>query len=250
MKLLLVLLLLSLPLTAGDTITFVADQWPPYNGSPSDSAPGFVVEIVQEIFESEGFTVFYRNVPWSRVLLEVEGGKYTAAIGTSPEEFKNGVFPEEEIGVYYNYFFVRSEFEWQFDGISSLRPHVFSGVQDYSYGDEIMEYIEENRSSPRINLITGSNTAERSLQRLLLKRVDIYVEDKNVGLYTVKKLGISDSVKIAGKQGAGVKLFVAFSPAQAQSPLYCTIFDAGIRSLRKSGRLAEILNNYGLEDWK
>lgn len=208
-----------------------------------------MVDIATAIFEARGFQVEYILLPWSRALISVEKGSFDAALGTSPEEFPKGIFPDEEIGIYYNYFFVRSDSNWSFRGDESFKNHVLGGVQDYSYGN-LMSYINKHRKTKWVNLITGIDVAERNLKLLLLKRIDIYIEDRNVGLYTAYVSGHHKDVKIAGFEGDGIKLFPGFSPAKPTSQSYAQMFGSGLRNLRQNGKLAIILESYGLKDWK
>lgn len=251
--LLLFLAFLIIPIStyAAKPITLVADDWCPYTCDPDSEQKGFVVDIASAIFETRGYQIQYLLIPWSRALLAVEKGDYgfDAALGTSPEEFPKGIFPEEEIGVYYNYFFVRSDSNWTFKGSQSFKNHVLGGVQDYSYGN-LMPYINKYKNTQWINLISGVNIAERNLKLLILKRIDIYVEDKNVGLFAAYKNGYSKDIKIAGFEGEGVRIFPGFTPAKSSSQKYAQIFSTGIRELRRNGKLEKILASYGLEDWK
>lgn len=230
-------------------ITVVADIWNPYNGVPTAERPGFVVELAREIFKRQGYSVEYLQLPWTRALISVEQGLYDAVLCAFPEEIPTGIFPEEETGIVHNCFFVRSESDWEFQGIQSLENHILGGVQDYNYR-HIMPYVEEYKDSGLVSLLTGDNAAERNLMKLINHRIDIYVEDRNVGLYTIASLGLQDQIKIAGVEGPGVKAYVVFSPAKATSGLYAVLFSEGIRKLRRDGTLKTILDRYGLEDWK
>ena len=78
----LALAVLSPVATAGaETLTLVADEWCPYNCTPGDEKPGFLVEIVKKVFEPQGFTVDYKIVPWARAIRDTRAGRYSAILG-------------------------------------------------------------------------------------------------------------------------------------------------------------------------
>lgn len=59
----LIFIVFATPATA-DTITIVADAWPPYNGLPNTSEPGYGIEIAHQVFEAAGHTVEYIIGVW------------------------------------------------------------------------------------------------------------------------------------------------------------------------------------------
>lgn len=44
--------------------------------------------------------------------------------------------------------------------------------------------------------------------------------------------------------------FIAFSPVNPKSREYAAILDRGMAEMRASGRLRQILQRYGVKDWK
>jgi hypothetical protein len=50
-------------------------------------------------------------------------------------------------------------------------------------------------------------------------------------------------------EAPGLRLYVPISPSIPSPRSYAQMFDREIVKLRESGRLAEILTAYGLEDW-
>ena len=68
--------------------------------------------------------------------------------------------------------------------------------------------------------------------------------------YTAKTLGITGRLRFVGSDTDLSYLYVAFSPAIAESPELAKAMSDGIRALWASGKLGKILNAYGLRDWK
>ena len=61
---------------------------------------------------------------------------------------------------------------------------------------------------------------------------------------------LSGEIVSAGDVDHMDEIFMAFSPAKDSSKKYSQIFDEGLVELRKSGKLQEILDRYGVKDWK
>ena len=243
-------LIISIDTASAESITIVADDWCPYNCEPESDDPGYIVEIAQELFQEAGYNVKYEYLSWLRAIKEVTKGTYAGAIGATPEEMPDGIFPDEEFGYYADYFIVREDETWVFTGIESLTTIRLGAIKGYNYGDEINRYIESNSSSMAAQVLTGNSAVNRNLSKLMQNKIDAYIEDKSVAFYTANKMGITDQIKIGGSKIEPIPLYIGFSPALTESKTYAEIISNGIRTMRESGRLAEILEKYGVEDWK
>jgi polar amino acid transport system substrate-binding protein len=233
-----------------ETITIVADDWCPYNCEPNSALPGYVVEIVGEIFGKAGYNLEYRSVPWARALKEVLAGTYEGAIAATSKELPDGIFPQEELGYYSNYFIIRKGDAWRFISMESLKSVRLGAIKNYNYGKALNSFIEKNKDSMAVQVLAGNNAVERNLKKLLQNKIDVYLEDRQVAHHMAKKMGILDKIDFGGIQGRPIALYVGFSPANPESNKYARILSEGIVEMRKSGRLAEILGKYGLGDWK
>lgn len=231
------------------SLRIIADEWCPYSCDPHQAQEGYAVDLFRAIFEPAGYVITYELLPWSRAIDEFNTGQADAIIGTSPHEVPQAIFPEESIAVYYNYFFVRSDMKWEYESVDSLNEYRIGGVKDYNYLG-LMNYILENEGYGQVELLTGAKTTLRNFQKLLNHRIDILIEDINVGLYLIHQLGFSDKVKVAGREGEGVPLFIAFSPENEESQNHANRFSTGIQQLRANRLLDQILSAYGLTDWK
>lgn len=89
------------------------------------------------------------------------------------------------------------------------------------------------------------------LQKLKNGQIDVIVEDSNVMMSALLSGKVPlKAVVSAGKLEDKAELYMAFSPKHPKSKELAAKFDAGIRELRKSGKLKAILGLYGLTDWK
>ena len=128
-----------------------------------------------------------------------------------------------------------------------LRCHGGSG------GDFCRILARTSRAAARTDRILaakGNDALMRLLVALQAGRIDALVENAPVVYYTARQQNLEPTLlQEAGAPKQGVRLYVPFSPARRESATYAHIFDQGIRELRQSGRLQEILTSYGLHDW-
>ena len=114
------LLLILAQIAVAETITIVADEWPPFNGTPGSKNEGYMVDIARKVFEPKGFTVKYELVPWTRALQGTRKGLYNGAIAATKVEAEGFVFPEEELARYLVAFYVKKGNPWRLEGRHSL----------------------------------------------------------------------------------------------------------------------------------
>ena len=232
------------------TITIVADVWCPYNCTPGDAQPGYMIEIAQKVLGEAGHTVEYRNLPWSRAIEETRRGKFDAIVGAAPDDAPDFVYPQNALGSSTTVFAVRPGDPWRYTGIASLNGISVGVIQDYSYSEEFDAYVQANlKDSAKIQAASGEDALNVNLKKLDAKRINALVEDQAVLEYELKTSGRENSVQIAGDLGE-TPLFIAFSPAKPESKEYAKLLSDGVAKLRASGELAKILAKYGARDWK
>lgn len=240
-------------LSAADEITIVADEWPPYNGKPNSTEPGYGIEIAKHIFEAAGHTVVYSIVPWNRAIRDAKNGEYNAIIGATKQEAPDFIFPEEEFGLSENAFFVKkggSWESWEYKGAKSLLSARVGLIKEYSYGKELDRFFKVHKNS--VQYVHGDDPLLLNINKLLIGRFDVTIEDSNVFLQKAMKMGVADQIiKVRSKKTTeDNRIYIAFSPKKSKSREYAGILTKGINNLRRSGELEIILAKYGLKDWK
>jgi len=234
-----------------ETITIVADEWPPFNGSANSQAEGYMVDIIRIVFETHGIEVKYITMPWKRAIAETRKGVYTAAIGASKTDAVGFVFPKEELARNRLAFYVKKGNIWKFEGIESIQQIKLGVIAGYDYRQWLNEYIKKNSSNTnKIQILTGDIPLQRGLQGLLLERIDVVVDNEAAILSEANRLGIIHQIQPAGYGHELSFCYIAFSPNIARSPIYAQILSDGIVQLRSTGKLQNILDKYGLTDWR
>ncbi|MFZ5569783.1 MAG: substrate-binding periplasmic protein [Thermodesulfobacteriota bacterium] len=249
---LLLSLCLGVPVPDGhaDQIVIVSDDWCPINCDPGTQAPGFMVEFAKIIFAKAGHSVEYKQVPWTRAVMEARKGNYHGIIGAYRGDAPDFIFPENEQAVIGNSFFVLRDSTWTYTGLPSLDRVKIGLILGYDYGEEIDQYTQKNKDSTKVQMNSGEKALEKNIKKLLAGRIDAVLENNYVFEYKASRMNIMDKIKPAGVAVQPDKAYIAFSPAHHKSKEYAEILSRGMEEIRASGELAKILEQYGLKDWK
>ena len=229
-------------------IKLTSDPYCPLICDPKkEGKSGYMVDVARAVFEESGYSVELYIRPWSRGILDVRYGKYDGLVGCWKNHAPDFIFPENEIGKSSAKFYVRKGNPWRFNGIKSLKKVKFGIVQDYDYSDE-KDYIRDNPD--KVDAVAGEDALERNIKKIMLGRIDVIEDNETVVQYTLKKLGLRDQIIEAGTDKKPDYYFIAFSPKNPKSKKYAKILSDGIMKLRQTGKLGEILDKYGIKDWK
>ncbi|EGB15522.1 extracellular solute-binding protein family 3 [Pseudodesulfovibrio mercurii] len=242
------LLLAACPARAQERVVVVADSWMPYNGTPGSAREGYAVEILRAVFETRGFTVDYRELPWKRAVRDVRSGQADILIGVTPDELPDFIYPKTSLGRSELCFFTMDS-GWRFTGPQSLTGVVTGYVQGHNYPGWFMEAI--GRSPERFHALHGQDAFARMLAMLAEGRVQVIPGNRAVVDYYVQQAGLEGQVFVAGCSETGAhELFFGLSPANMpKSRLLADILDQGVYTLRNTGQLNHLLIKYGLKDW-
>jgi polar amino acid transport system substrate-binding protein len=232
-----------------ESIIVASDEWCPFNCGPEDPLEGYAVDILRAIFEPAGIEVDYRVMGWERAVEEGRRGHVTAIIGAVREEAEGFVIPEEEIGLDLFAFFVRKDDPWRYRGAESLRGKRLGVPAGYLLPPDL-EAFYDSHDKEDIYRAGRERPTRHNLRLLMEGRLDIVADDAKVVCYLAHSMNFRDSIEYAGYEDEHDKLYIAFSPARPDSAHNAELFDKGIRALRESGRLSELLAPYGLIDWR
>jgi polar amino acid transport system substrate-binding protein len=231
------------------TITVVADAWCPYNCEPSSHDSGIMVDIMRQVFKEQGYDVSYRMMPWSEALESTRIGHADAVIGVSPEEAKSLILAAEPIGQNKTCLYTRADDPYLYRPGSSLQGRRLGVTLGYMYGGALDQFIEANRTQYElVQFVGGRKPLLNNYRKLTDRRIDTLVENFLVMEFNAKKYGFQD-IRIAGCEEPS-SLHVAFSPKRPDSGRLAEMVNDGLRSLRKGGRLKELLARYGTADWR
>jgi polar amino acid transport system substrate-binding protein len=234
-----------------ETITLVADEWPPFNSTPNKHPEGYMVDIAREVFKSHNIEVAYKLVTWKRALEGTRTGEYTGVIGPTKDEASYLVFPREELARNRLSFWVKKGNPWRFRNRDSIKQVSLGVIEGYDYRKWLNLYATNNRhDSKKVQFVAGTNPMEMNLRKLMAGHIGVVVDNEAVIRYSAKQLGLLKGIELAGHDTELAYCHIAFSPAHPRSADYAQMLSDGIIKLRKNGKLKQIMAVYGLKDWK
>jgi len=231
------------------TITVAADAWCPYNCDERSREPGFMIDIARDILSASGYVINYKNQSWASAMTDVASGKVDAVVGAGESEARALVLAAEPLGENKTCYYTRTDDLYQFKVGGSLASRRVGVISGYLYGDPLDAYIAANRANYNlVQLVTGDKPLLQNIRKLKDRRIDTLVENMVVMDFSQRKYKV-DGIRLAGCEGP-VPLYIAFSPKREDAGHLAELMNEGIRSLRKKGRINEIMVRYGLKDWK
>ncbi|OUS03743.1 hypothetical protein A9Q81_06875 [Gammaproteobacteria bacterium 42_54_T18] len=212
------------------------------------SKPGFIREIVQEVFNDTEVTITFHFMPWVRAVREVERGLFDALLSPVKSEAPTLLYPEFELGQQATCFYVDKDDPWKYQ---DKNPSFQNRRVIIVKGNSLLhldQYISEH---PEIFIyLTFSNFIERAINMLNFDRVNTFVYTKTETEFQLKNMGMSEDFKNAGCVST-VNLYMAFANTNTKrSNSLIELFDRKMAVIRKTNRIESILAKYGLHDWR
>lgn len=222
------------------TITAAQDPWAPF--VQKDSAnPGVSVEIITEAFKSQGHTVDFKIMPWTRALNEVKSGKVDVLVATW---FTN------ERTTYLKYsdpylenslkFIMRKGDGFEYSGMESLSGKTVGIIRNYGYGDAFL--AATNFKKPEANDLVSN------AKKLMAKRIDLTLEDELVAKSTLSGAGMNLADFDFSSNALSVNpLHVTAGLANPNHEAYIAAFNKGLAEIKANGTFDSILAKYGIK---
>lgn len=230
-------------------IVLAADYWCPYNCMPDSKNPGYLVELAQKAFEIYGIEVEYRIMPWFRALAEAKEGKIDGVIGVDLEGHEL-LLPGKPQSYSILSSFTTNDVTWVYEGVESLRGKKIAAVLDYNLGG-LFKYISDSYSiDPKLLVLeTGDNAIGESINNLINKKAEVYIEDEMViNDYLFKNIKFSKDIRNAGRVSSSPSpIYIGFSSNLPKSPEFIKMLEDGIDSLQATGDLDKLKQKYTIE---
>ena len=247
------LLLAMAPAMAAPTVLrAVGDNWCPYNCNPDASQQGYMVELVRAALLPD-VKLIYRLEPWTRAVDSVSRGEDDLLLATTHETTPD-LLLGKPLGVDRTCFFVSARSKWQYRTSNDLADVRLGVIQDYKYDadgplDRMIAAAVASRSG-RIDVAAGDDALRLNFRKLAGGRVDVVVENENVGAYALRQLKLRRAIRSAGCLDyylGTVHVGIARTHPQAQAII--DVIDRHVDELRRRKQLAPLMQRYGLTDW-
>lgn len=224
--------------------------WEPYApftfADERGEATGADIDLITAIADEIGCAVVPVELPWARIVKEVEQGTLDVSTSTSqtPERSQWALFSqpyrETEIAIYVRRGEVPRFALQELADIpeQQLRLGV---IVDYYYG----EALEEAASDPDfVAWLDGAPDYQTNIRKLVNGRIDGFlVEDVAVIEAELARMEMSDRVERYPLRIPGEKLHFMFSRKTVEPDLVAKV-DATLAKMRADGRLAAITAKY------
>jgi polar amino acid transport system substrate-binding protein len=219
------------------TIQIASDVWCPYI---CETQPGYLVEIAQRAFETQGEQVIFVPMPFNRALKEAKSGNIDAVLAISPSAATEYdlLTGETIVGQVSNDFFVVNHNPWTYKKLSDLSSQSISVIKGYDYGQILASYLTTH---PQVSWSVGEDPLSMNIIRMIKGRHQITVGNRYVIEYTARQLKLADKIKYAGSMAETINLYVGFNINQQAKQQQ---FDLGVKVLKASGEYQKILDKY------
>lgn len=234
----------------GQSLLALADPWCPYNCQPDSDHPGYVVEMLREVFSPPTWRLSYRIVPWDRALQEVREGQAAMALVMTREQARQHglLVGREPIGEAADCLYVAASNPLRFSQASDLDAlGQVAVVSGYTYEQAFGAWLSRPGNRSKVVFTRGANPAEVNARNLARGRVDGVIETAAVMQMQLQQLQLKDRIREAGCQRPS-PMYVGFSPRLPQAAQLVELFDQGMVEMRRNRRLVRILARYGVLD--
>lgn len=242
-------ILLSQQTYAAEPLLVSSIDWCPQLCGTGDKE-GYVMDTVKAIFKDSPYQVDVQTFPWSRAIKSVEKGQAQALLAPAKQEAPNLMFPTQEVGIQRMCFFTKSHSDWEYTGPESLAGLKVGLAQDTSI-EELNSFIADNPD--QFDFIPYSDSyLDISFKKTKFDRIDTFIWTYNSTQYALNEQNLAADFKEVGCVSTA-KIYMAFTPDAGQTSdvkEMMDYFDQGMKSLKASGEIKNIMAKYGLSDWQ
>ncbi len=236
---------LSYSKTEQNTLVINAIDWCPQICVDKDH-PGYVTELVQEIFKGTDYKLNISIYPWSRAIRNVSIGKADALLSPTKSEAPNLLYPTLEVGFQQMCFFTLKSSNWNYTGIESLKG-VHVGIAIDTSIEELNDYVKNKPKKFQFQPYHERYVAQ-NLAKLKKNRMDTFLFTKNTTNFIISTLNKSEEYKVAGCVSKA-PIYMAFSPSietREKIEQMMKVFDARLGELTKREFLENLYRKYNL----
>ena len=236
-----------------EQVVLRADLWCPYTCDPKSDKPGYLIEIARAAFAAHDLEVDYQLMPWKRVLVSLRAGEIDGAAGAGQHEIPDTIAPAHSLGADITVLAVRADSPFVYRGPASLEQLRIGVVTDYSFDDggEIDAFVHRHIKAKdgKVEEVFGTDAQMQNMMKLLNGRIDAIMDDQQVLRFNMKRLRALQPLKFIVVD-ARLDASIVFSSSNPHAQAYADMLSDGVEALRRSGRLKQIMDRYGLTDWE
>lgn len=231
------------PLIAGAqerTLIAAADPYPPYV-DPQVPGQGLAMEIVRAAYKTQGYTVKLEMMPWVRAEKGVSEGRYDILVDVWRTEARaKELLFSTAYAVSKVKFIKRKENPFEFTGLDSLSGKRIGVIRGYGYSDAFNAATTFTREEVP--------SMEHNINKLLLKRIDLTLEDEITAKGLIRKMGpkVEEQLDFTANALANNPLYVAAGLKHPRNKDIIEAFNRGLLAIKADGSFLAIEKRYGL----
>ena len=217
-------------------ITLTNGEWAPYLSEKLKKS-GYMSHIVSEAFAAEGIKVKYVFLPWKRAYEDAKTGKYEGSLvwGYNDDRAKDFLFTEPVAKLGTSLFHLKGKtITW--DALTDLKNYKIGGVVGYAYGVEDLE-------KQGVIKITRIGNDKGNYKKLTAGRIDIVLEDTEVGYTLISQLGLSDKITAHPKKLKLRDYSVIISKKAPNAQKLIDAFNRGLKKVMEDGRYQQFVED-------
>jgi polar amino acid transport system substrate-binding protein len=233
------------------TLVLAGDYWCPYNCYPQGPNQGYLVELIRRALDIYNIDVVYKMLPWHEILAKIDSGAIDGVIGISNINNKELVTTRLPLEYSTVVAFTRSDTDWIYDGVSSLKGKKVGLVVEYRLDESLNNYWGTYyvKNPGGFALEDDENAVIDSIGNLIGGHSDVYFEDQRVVEAYISKTGLTPYIRNAGKVSDNkVPIYVAFSNKIHNINEYINYLEEGIASLKATGEYDDLRQKYHMDD--
>lgn len=224
-------------------IKIAAIDWCPQICPTDKLNPGFLVEMIKDIFSSGPYELEFEYLPWSRAIYNVERGYADALLSPSKDEAPGLIYHKENLSFQTHCFWKSKDSLWNFSGVDSLGSIKFVVYRDHPYGTLLNDYFNKYKTDHYFEFSFDENYIDRAITFLQKDRAQSFLDTANSVAYHLKKKGIRSIVRDACiKQD---ELWLGLSPKNGKRTDDLRAYiDAHLHDFKNSERYQFLMKKY------
>ncbi len=229
------------------TVTLTNGEWEPFL-SEKYKSHGVASVIVKEAFKLQDIDTKYKFYPWKRAMDNAKMGLQDGSViwSKNKERERDFLFSKKPILTMDSVVFhlKSSDFKWE-GKINIFKKYKLGTTGGYQSGEELDKAIKEGEIE--VDIATTDLT---NFKKLLVKRIDVFICDKRVGLTLINKyFSKSDQNKITFSKKPFIS-FAFFLIMNRKKTELIKEFNIGFDKLIKYGRYNEIMDAFSKGEYR
>ncbi|MBY1009546.1 substrate-binding periplasmic protein [Pseudomonas aeruginosa] len=229
--------------TLAEPLRFAGDDGCPYLCPDTPQRPGYLVEALSQVLREPPR---FDSLPWPRAVQMVRDGHRDGLVGAyGLDGLRVG---SEPIGWVELAFYTRHDSNWRYTGDASLLGQRLGLAQGYVNNPRFEAWRNQAGDDDlHLQVLGGERVLPRNLQKLLLGRIDVLLEDRDIIEHYLKHHPqLAGQVRRAGELPGRQALHVGLSPHLPEVDARLAELDEGLRQLRREGTLKALGERYRL----